>query len=108
MVKLGELYLNEGSWQGRQIVSAEWVHASTTSQLTAEQEASDGPYGYLWWMGDIEGQTSFLASGAYYQRIWGVPARQTVVVVTASDEGTDDIGEFLGPVLGEVFASLMQ
>ena len=108
MVKLGELYLNEGNWRAQQIVSAEWVRASTSSQLTPEQEASDGPYGYLWWLGDIEGQTSFLASGAHYQRIWGVPARQTVVVVTASDEGTDDIGEILGPVLGKVFVSLTQ
>jgi CubicO group peptidase (beta-lactamase class C family) len=109
LVKLGELFVNQGSWRGRQIVSADWVRASTSSQLTAEQEASDGPYGYLWWTGDIEGHASFLASGSYYQRVWGVPARQTVVVVTASDEGgADDIGEMLGPVLDKVFASLMQ
>jgi CubicO group peptidase (beta-lactamase class C family) len=109
LVKLGELYVNQGSWRGRQVVSADWVRASTSSQLTAEQEASDGPYGYLWWTGDIEGHASFLASGSYYQRVWGVPARQTVVVVSASDEGgADDIGEMLGPVLDKVFASLMQ
>ena len=90
-------------------MSAGWVHASTTSRLTAEQAASDGPYGYLWWMGDIEGQPSFLASGAYYQRIWGVPGRQTVVVVTASDVGgADDIDQILNPIMVKVFASLMQ
>ena len=50
LVKLGELYLDEGMWHGRRIVSADWVRASTAPQLTEEQAASGGQYGYLWWV----------------------------------------------------------
>ena len=42
LVKLGELYLDEGVWDGRRIVSADWVRASTAPQLTEEQAASRG------------------------------------------------------------------
>ena len=109
LVKLGELYVNEGTWRGRQIVSAAWVHESTSSQLTADQEGSDGQYGYLWWVGDVDGHPAFLALGSFHQRIYGIPSRQTVLVVTASDDrGADDIGQILDPVLNKVFASLMQ
>lgn len=37
MMKLGELYLNAGRWQGRQIVPADWVRESIRSQLTDDQ-----------------------------------------------------------------------
>ena len=50
MVKLGELYVNGGNWNGRQIVSQEWVRESTALQVTEEQQA-DGPYGFFWWLG---------------------------------------------------------
>ena len=40
MAKLGYLFLNEGLWDGHQVVSAEWVEAAT----------SGVGYGYQWWL----------------------------------------------------------
>ncbi len=45
MAKIGQLILNEGSWNGQQIVSAEWVKESTSSKT----EISGVKYAYLWW-----------------------------------------------------------
>ena len=88
MLKIGQLYLNEGRWQGRQLVSPQWVKASTTNQLTKEQ-TSDRPYGYLWWTGDIESHPYFAASGSYGQQIIVVPDSRLVVVTACDDSGFD-------------------
>ena len=84
MVKIGQLYADAGRWQGRQLVSARWVEASTTDQLTPEQ-TNISPYGYLWWVGEIESQPFFQASGLYGQKIIVVPGAR-LVVITISDE----------------------
>jgi hypothetical protein len=44
---LGYLYLNDGAWDGRQIVSSDWVAISVSRQATNDR----GPdYGYHWWV----------------------------------------------------------
>jgi CubicO group peptidase (beta-lactamase class C family) len=47
MLKLGQLYLDEGQWEGRQVVPAAWVRESTSRQATARAGDLDG-YGYHW------------------------------------------------------------
>ncbi len=44
MAKIGYLYLNEGWWDGEQVVSADWVEASTREHISAKT-LQDG-YGY--------------------------------------------------------------
>lgn len=48
MMKLGELYQNEGVWHGQRIVSSEWIKQSTCEQ--SRWEELDLSYGYLWWL----------------------------------------------------------
>ena len=45
MLKLGVLFQQRGRWQGRQIVSREWVERSTARWSTV----GDQDYGYFWW-----------------------------------------------------------
>ena len=87
MLKIGQLYLEEGRWHGRQIVSSEWVKESTTNQLTKEQATSDGPYGYLWGIGAIESHPYFAAFGSYGQHIIVVPDSRLVVVTVCDESG---------------------
>ncbi|HRI51683.1 MAG TPA: serine hydrolase [Pseudomonadota bacterium] len=45
LLKLGQLVLDGGRWQGRQVVSANWLSAATTRRV----HLGDSDYGYLWW-----------------------------------------------------------
>lgn len=48
MAKLGQLYLNGGLWNGKPIVSAEWISESTKEHSRWVKE--NLAYGYLWWL----------------------------------------------------------
>jgi CubicO group peptidase (beta-lactamase class C family) len=46
MARFGSLFLNQGRWNGRQIVSAKWVREATGAPSTPLNAA----YGFLWWL----------------------------------------------------------
>ncbi len=48
MLKLGTLILNEGSFDGKQIVSKEWIEQSIVPRFTTYENI--GSYGYHWWV----------------------------------------------------------
>jgi CubicO group peptidase (beta-lactamase class C family) len=77
MAKIGFLYLNEGRWDGEQVIPAEWVSASTHKQIDATLQ--DG-YGYQWWVSD---DGSYMAIGYAGQFIFVVPEYELVVVFTS-------------------------
>jgi len=111
LVKIGELSVNGGRWDGRQIVSAAWVQESTSPKLTPEQaEAAGSQYGYMWWTGEFDGHAGFLASGAYSQKIFCIPTLRLVVVVTAAfEDNPGTLGETVDAMLEEViFDPLIQ
>ena len=75
LVKLGELYVNGGSWHGRQIVSHAWVDESTSKQLSPQQvEAGSSPIWLPVVGGGIQGTGLALeAAGSYHQKIFCFP-----------------------------------
>jgi len=83
MAKIGYLYLNEGLWDGEQVVSPAWVEASTRKHISAET-LEDG-YGYQWWVDD---SGIYMALGYAGQYIVVVPEKEMVVVFTS------DLGEY--------------
>jgi CubicO group peptidase (beta-lactamase class C family) len=84
MAKLGQLVLSRGRWNGRQVVSSEWIEASTTTSTAA---TDDQTYGYLWWGGSAAAGGQRVrwigALGRGGQSIRIVPECDLVVVVTA-------------------------
>ncbi len=93
--KIGSLYLNEGKFNGQQVVPAEWVKASVTPDaphlMPGENDLStrEFGYGYQWWIpGGDEGE--FMAQGVYNQNIYVNPTTKTVIVkLSANDKFTD-------------------
>lgn len=77
MVKIGQLYLNHGMWNGKQIVSEKWVSESTEEH--SRWKAQNLPYGYLWWI-DKDG---FAAMGDGGNIIY-VNTKKNMVVAIAS------------------------
>lgn len=50
MAKIGQLYLDGGMWNGKQIVSTEWINESTREH--SRWKKVNISYGYLWWIID--------------------------------------------------------
>ncbi len=65
--KLGMLYLQKGSWNGRQLVPAEWVKASCQPSAQAPEVMSTHGYGYQLWMGAGRAR---LTTTACWGRMW--------------------------------------
>jgi CubicO group peptidase (beta-lactamase class C family) len=84
MAKIGYLYLNEGRWDGEQVVSAEWVKASGREHISAGT-LEDG-YGYQWWVDDAG---VYMALGYSGQYIVVVPDKGMVVVFVSDLEERD-------------------
>ncbi len=93
--KIGQLYLNEGMWQGKQLVPSEWVRASLTPDaphIMPGKLYPDNPmgYGYQWYPLDGD-DGDFMAIGVYNQFIYVNPAKNLVIVKLSafSDYGKD-------------------
>lgn len=87
MLKLGMLYANGGTWNGKRILPARWVEAS----LGAQSRVEGADYGYFWWhpylnvaMPDGARRVPFSAAqGNGGQKIYLFPQFDLIAVVTA-------------------------
>jgi CubicO group peptidase (beta-lactamase class C family) len=94
MAKLGHLFLENGIWNGRQIVSEKWVRESIYPHVTGDLISGTG-YGYQWWSGttrigdrDID---VFYAAGHGGQYIVQIPRLDVIIVITSEvDNNTGD------------------
>jgi CubicO group peptidase (beta-lactamase class C family) len=77
MAKIGHLYLNDGLWDGRQIISSQWVNVSTRKHIAATLLPG---YGYQWW---IVNPGIYTAVGYQGQFIMVVPEKNMVAVFTS-------------------------
>ncbi len=108
LARFGWLFLNQGRWSGRQVVSADWVAAATRPQVPADlplghPSSADGRgvYGYNWWTNGVgaEGRrkwpglpaTTFSASGFNNNDLFVIPDWRMVVVRLGLDEGAHRI-----------------
>jgi CubicO group peptidase (beta-lactamase class C family) len=88
LAKIGQLVLQHGAWDGKQIVPASWIDRATTQQFKVSGWgwSFDG-YGYFFWLGrsHIDGREVrwVAAQGLGGQRLFIVPALDLVVVVNA-------------------------
>ncbi|PFR44957.1 serine hydrolase domain-containing protein [Bacillus thuringiensis] len=76
MAKFGQLYLSDGIYNGKQILSKSWVQESIAM--------NSNQYGYLWWLREENGIFSYCAMGDGGSMICCIP-KQDLVVVIASE-----------------------
>ena len=76
LAKFGQLILDKGKWNGKQLIPEKWINEMTSMQM---EDGNEG-YGYQMWI--CEYPTSVRADGAYGQQIVIVPEKDMVVVIT--------------------------
>jgi CubicO group peptidase (beta-lactamase class C family) len=87
MAKLGFLFLNQGQWDGQQIISRQWVEEATKAQMTAGEDL----YGYGWWIeAEVKGAR---ADGRGGQYIFVLPQWNMILVTTGGGFDMDEIAE---------------
>lgn len=91
LLKLGQLYLNGGLWNGKRIVSERWVKFSIQPHARAN---NDTEYGYLWWLrGFKSGEktfASYLMQGNGGNKVMVFPELEMVVVITSRNFNLSD------------------
>jgi CubicO group peptidase (beta-lactamase class C family) len=86
--KFGQLFLQDGKWNGEQIVPADWVKDSTTNHAPVFHPERGTGYGYQWWVPmPQEGihKGDFFAVGIYGQYVYVNPRLNIVIAKNAAD-----------------------
>ncbi len=92
LARFGQLYLNQGTWDGRQIVPASWVAQSTRGHVPPGEWPDDylaagwHNYGYQWWLAS-EAAGDYFALGKDGQFLYISPATETVIVRLGWSQG---------------------
>jgi len=92
LAKIGQLFLNRGNWQGKRIISGQWINGSTKQRMKF-----DGfwgwSYGYYWMQVDLNDKGrkihSYFVPGDGGQLLSVFPDLDMVIVFTAGNYGMD-------------------
>lgn len=115
LLKLGQLMLNGGQWQGQQIVPADWVVASLTPKLdTPIKLPASSPhslqYGYQWWTGITQWRGKALRWSAGFgnggQRVFVLPELELTVVIFSGAYGDGAINETVNTLFDDIVATV--
>ena len=90
MARIGHLVLNNGYWNGQQIVNTEWIKEMTSSKVSAEKVNENGKsFGYFWWVDESRGITFMWGRGGQFVII--KPSKNLVIVITSdtNDEANE-------------------
>jgi CubicO group peptidase (beta-lactamase class C family) len=88
LAKLGQLFLQEGVWQGQRIVAADWVTQSVTPAMPISEEFQ---YGYKWWLYRRPDGAGLVWMGRGFggQRLMVFPKENLIATFTGWDMLTD-------------------
>jgi CubicO group peptidase (beta-lactamase class C family) len=93
MAKLGQLYLNKGIWNGKRIISNNWVSKATSPLFSTGlgENSSHESYGFFWWHHNFKVKNEVhpvsFASGNGGQKIYIVSSKDMIVVIQSKAYG---------------------
>lgn len=90
LARIGQLILDRGQWDGRQVVAAEWLDNSFRPYVAADEQRR---YGYFWYSGDFQYGNPPNRPIAHWvgafgyggQRLFVLPELDIVVAITAGN-----------------------
>lgn len=81
MAKLGQLYLQEGNYNGVQLLSKQWIQEAVKKQINTDEDMNDFGYGFHVWMCKYPGSYQF--NGMLGQNVVILPDKNMVVATCA-------------------------
>jgi CubicO group peptidase (beta-lactamase class C family) len=102
LLKLGQLYADEGRWDGRQVVPKSWVAASIHPHARIDDRHE---FGYLWWLTSFEIQgrsvSAHYMTGSGGNKVFVVPELDLVAMITSENFGRGDAHELSERLMSE-------
>lgn len=110
MVRFGNMILNNGKYDGKQIVPERWINEMTTTKISTNNDVPYGPeYGYQVWLGTETGHRYYMAMGWGGQFIIIVPDQQLVITATCWTSNLTDqqAGEHWMSIVRLIFEKIL-
>jgi CubicO group peptidase (beta-lactamase class C family) len=104
LARIGWLYLNGGTWNGRRILPQQWITASTTKHVENVNGAGFG-YGYQWWRADRAGVEVWAGLGFGGQFLVVLPQQRIVGVINSWNVYGGRNASPLGPFVDALIAA---
>jgi CubicO group peptidase (beta-lactamase class C family) len=109
MAKFGQLYLQKGLWNGKQIIPAGWIEEATSfkidqapDSIPPEMEQNEWNHGYCYQFWRCR-NNAYRADGAFGQYIFVMPDKDAVIAITSESPDMGDemnlIWKYLYPAL---------
>ena len=111
MAKFGQLYLQKGMWNDKQVIPASWVEEATTFKidqapdaLQSKRDSSDWMQGYCYQFWRCR-NNAFRADGAFGQFIIVMPEKDAVIAITSESPDMQDeinmVWKYLLPAMAD-------
>jgi len=109
MLKITQLYLDGGTWQGKRILNAGWVKASTTPHAQIDDTMD---YGYLWWLKTFKSggksYPAFFMSGNGGNKAVAIPSLDMTVVITSTNYNSRGMHEQTEKILTDYILAAVE
>ena len=108
LLKFIQLCLNDGVWNGKQLISKEWIKLASTPKVNAREGVD---YGYFLWLeafGKDKKHNSFYMSGNGGNRMHAFRDLNATVVVTTTNYGNRNAHGYIDKILNKYIVPVLE
>jgi len=109
LLKLGQLFLNKGTWRGEKIVAESWVKTSTEPHVKVDDDLE---YGYFWWLKKFGSanikHSAYCMLGNGGNKVCVIPSLDMVVVITSTNYNAKGMHEQTDKILTDYILGFLE
>ena len=98
LLRLAQLYLDGGKWDGKQLIDADWVKRSIEPHARIDEKTA---YGYLWWLKTFNEAPIAYMSGNGGNKVAVIPSLDMVAVITSTNFNTRGMHDLTDTILAK-------
>lgn len=107
LLKLIQMCMNNGSWNGKEIIQPSWIKKATTPKVKATPNMD---YGYLLWLksfGNDNVYKAYCMAGNGGQKVLAIPELNTAVAITTTNYGNGNAHNYTDELMNEFIVPVM-